>query len=221
MRTIRKIGLLSLLAVATLFVQNASATLEPLLPVSSYSNGDWQGFRLYNEEIIPGVFLRGRIDFALYDRNHLEYQGEIDWLDELDITEQGRYVYAYQIFNDFTNDSDAAVVYFAIFGLDEEQLDVAEENIGSYDDEHGGIAPTREYLSEDHLRVVWNFDGGLIYKDDHSWFLILTSDSGPVPGDFEIEAQKGTLPVIPEPATIVLLGLGSALAMCTRRKKSF
>jgi len=223
MRMIRKIGLLSLLAVATLFVRNASATLEPLLPESSYSNGDWQGFRFYDEEIEPGVFLRGRVDFALYDTDNLQYQGEIDWLDGLGMTEHGRYVYAYQIFNDY-DASDEAVSYFAIFGLDEEPLDVEEENIGSYYDEQEGIAPTSEYLSEDKLKVVWNFDGGLIYKDNHSWFLVLASDSGPVPGDYEVKTpeEEGELPTpIPEPAMIALLGIGSALAMCTKRIKSF
>lgn len=224
MRMIRKIGLLSLLAVATLLAQDASATLEPLLPESSYSNGDWQGFRFYDEEIEPGVFLRGRIDFALYDTYNPQYQGEIDWLDGLGMTEQGRYVYAYQIFNDY-DASDEAVSYFAIFGLDgEEPLDVEEENIGSYYDEREGIAPTSEYLSEDKLKAVWNFDGGLIYKDNHSWFLILASDSGPVPGDFEVKTpqEQGEPSVpIPEPAMIALLGIGSALVMCTKRRKSF
>lgn len=52
----RRIGLLSVLAVATLLAQTASATLH--LPESSH----YQGETFYSND-----FLRGRIDYAVYD----------------------------------------------------------------------------------------------------------------------------------------------------------
>ena len=85
MRVTREIGFFSLLLLAALLVQNASATLPPMLPTSSYADGAWQGFRIYDEDLGGGDFLRGRVDFAVYDTENLLFPDESAWVGGLDI----------------------------------------------------------------------------------------------------------------------------------------
>jgi hypothetical protein len=223
MRVTREIGFFSLLVLAALFVQNASATLPPMLPTSSYADGAWQGFRLYDESLGGGDFLRGRIDFAVYDtlggnefiEAGFEAQGE------------GQYIYAYQIFNDYEPASDEAVWSFAVFGIDEDgepsgvPLVVDEMSIGSQEDPESGVEPTDAYFGSSNSRGVWEFGGGALFAGEHSWFLVFNSNSGPVPGSYEVKApEEGKFPVsTPEPGTLMLLGIGGALIF-TRRRKS-
>jgi len=222
MKMIIKIWFFSLLVVAALFVQNASAVLMEYLPESSYAGDTWQGYKYYDEDLGDSSYLRGRIDFAVYDTGNLQFPDEADWVSGLAVPGEGQYIYAYQIFNDYPL-SDEAVAYFAVFGVDSTPLDLDEASIGSHEDPGAGIEPSDGYLSADGLKVVWEFGDSagfsFIYKDDHSWFLVFRSNSGPVKGDFEITAPtgQGELP-IPEPATIALLSIGSALFL--RRRKA-
>jgi hypothetical protein len=63
---------------------------------------------------------------------------------------------------------------------------------------------------------------------DHSWLLLLTSESDWVTGDYDVEPVASddlvvpdeSDPAIPEPATLVLLGAGSAFAILRRRQRS-
>lgn len=222
MRVVRKIGILCLLAVATLFVQDAEAVLT-YLPESTYAGDTWRGYRYYDEEPEPGFYLRGRIDFAVYDTENLVLPKEIAWVGELE-TElgemPGQYIYAYQVFNDY-GASDMEVSYFAVYALDNDPIDVYEASIGSFADPGSGVEPTDGSL-ESNLKVIWEFDNGLIYKGDHSWFLVFCSDYSPVEGDYKIKApeDKGTPPVpeVPEPMTIAMLGIGGAVILRRRRK---
>ena len=73
--------------------------------------------------------------------------------------------------------------------------------------------------------MVWEFGGkegfSFIYKGDHPWFLVFSSDSPPVVGGYEIRAlEEGErlTPEILEPGMMALLGIGGAL-MFTRRRK--
>ena len=212
MRTIGKIGLLSLLAVATLFSQNASATLINLtyLPNSAFAEavGNWQGYRLYTGEEDDFNVL---VEFTLYDTQRPDRdQDEIDLANalatELDMTDQ--YIYAYQIWNHTFGT-------FQILDSEGNPINQVLDDIGFYDDGSDGIEPVNTSSAG-----VWWFAGNALIAGKHSWFLVFNSDFGPVPGTFTIESPSD-VPVVPEPAMIVLLGLGSALAMCTRRKKSF
>ena len=226
MRMTRKIGYLCLLLIATLFAQNAYATLAPMLPTSTYATavGNWQGSTYY-DEVIGEDHLYGRIDFAVYDTEGTMSGAEIGFVDAFatDMPQMEQYLYAYQIFNDYEEDSDKAVSYFAVFNLAETTLDVDEENIGSGDDSAGGVEPSSwsldkdEPSDEDNSRVIWNFGGGLIYKGDHSWFLVFSTDSAPVVGDYEIRSQEPEFPV-PEPGTMALFGLGGLLFFRKRSK---
>lgn len=193
-----------------------------MLPESSYidtAGDEWQGSTFYNQTW-GAKLLRGRIDFAVYDTDNLFLTGERMFASQLDLP--GRYVYAYQIFNDL-GASDEAVIYLAVFkpnGM--APLDLDEDSIGSQDDGYGGIQPSGEYFSDDKLRVIWEFKEGAIFKDEHSWFLVLSSNSAPIVGNYEIKGPAD-FPIpeeIPEPAMIALISLGGALVMCRGRRKS-
>lgn len=216
MKMIRKTKFFSLLVIATLFIQNASATM---LPISSYEDGYWQGSRFFYEEITEVSFLSGRMDFAVYDT--LAYPNEFIGDDGYTAPGDGRYIYAYQIFNDQPL-SDEAVAYFSVFQLDENPMDVDVNSIDSEEDTpDSGVEATREYFTGSNVRAVWLFAGQVLMHDEHSWFLVFSSDSPPVPGDYDISAEGGDhVPApIPEPATLILLGLGSAMVLIVRRRK--
>lgn len=216
MKMIRKFGLLSLLLVAILFAQNASATLY--LPPSSYAGGAWQGFRYYYEDLGDDDYLWGRIEFAVYDTD--TYPNEFVGDGGFEAPGEGQYIYAYQIFNDDPA-SDEAVGYFSVFAIDGAPLDVDEDSIGSQEDPGGGVEPTKEGFTSSNLEAFWEFDNGVIYKGDHSWLLVFSSNAAPVAGDYKIRAAgKGQLGVspVPEPGTLTLLGLGATAAFIRRRK---
>jgi hypothetical protein len=214
MRVISKIRLLSLLVVATVFVQGASATL---LPISSYEDGYWQGSRFY-DEVVGESYLRGRIDFAVYDT--VAYPGEFISVD-IENEFEGQYIYAYQIFNDYLA-SEEAVAYFAVFNVEETPMDVHEDSIDSVEDTpDSGVAATWKRFDDSNVKAVWEFGPGILVAGEHSWFLVFSSDRAPVPGDYKISAERGEVPIppeIPEPSMIALFGIGSATLFVRRRR---
>ena len=206
-----KTRLLSLLVVATLLVQSASATL---LPISSYEDGYWQGSRYYDVPV-DDSYLRGRIDFAVYDT--VAYAGEFISVD-IENQFEGRYIYAYQILNDYPA-SEEAVQYFAVFNLEEVPMDVYEDSIDSVEDTpDSGVAATWKDFEGSTVKAVWEFGAGILIAGEHSWFLVFSSDRSPVPGDYEISNVRGEFPAVPEPGMIALLGIGGAMLFAGRRR---
>jgi len=203
---IKKFRLFSILVAATLFAQNASATLAPLLE-SSYHDG----FVFYYEGS-----LFGRIDFAVYDTQDTEYGDE--YLD-VGITKpgDGRYIYAYQIFNDYYSSLES-VAYFALLDINGNSISI--DSITSQEDPEKGIEPGSMYFNGDEYKVAWEFDGGAGYviAGEHSWFLIFSSDKDWEAGSYEIKGPDDIPIPIPEPATLALLGISGMLTILRRRK---
>jgi len=200
----------SVVLVAALLCAEAAATLVPMLPESSHYDG-----RLFYDLPSGDGFLRGRIDFAVYDTELYpdEYVGGGGY----PVPGDGRYIYAYQIFNDYES-SDMAVEVFAILGIAEETV----HSIGSEADPESGIEPTDAYL--DAGEGVWQFQDALVYAGDHSYFLLMTSDNDWVEGNYRIEApESDILPApntIPEPSLIILFGGGFLFAFATGRRRN-
>jgi len=198
---IGKISFVGLFVVAVLFTADAPATL--LLPDSSHYEGS-----TYYDIILVDGFLRGRIDFAVYDT-----LGGNEFLNAgYSAPGDGQFIYVYQIFNDYPL-SDEAVAYFAILGIQGAPVD----GIGAEEDPSTGVEPSDEYFTPSE--GVWQFDGGLVYAGEHSWFLVLTSDTDWVPGEYQITtAEDNPFPVpIPEPGMLTLLAIGTAMIIKKRK----
>lgn len=215
MRVIRKIGFFSLLIVATFLVQNTSATIKDLiyLPDSSYAarEGKWQSNLQYEKDDFNLL-----IEFAVYDA--WNDPDDFTWAGELDIPETDQYIYAYQIFTH--SDGTEDVGYFGLLNLDGTAVDEAlMHSTCSQDDLFGGVAPTP---TASETQGIWKFDGGVLVTGEHSWFLIFSSEFAPVAGSYEIKAPEGEPPIpSPEPSTLALLGLGSAMLFRRRRKSAW
>ncbi|MHC4060647.1 MAG: PEP-CTERM sorting domain-containing protein [Planctomycetota bacterium] len=200
----KKPGILVLLLVSILLTRNAGATLMPMLESSFH-----EGYVFYDEG-----GLRGRIDFAVYDTEHAEYGDE--YLDiGIEAPGEGRYIYAYQIFNDFIV-SEEAVAYFALLGIDESTID----GIGSQEDPESGVQPGDTYVDGDESKAVWEFNGSDMYvwAGEHSWFLLFSSEHAPVEGDYEIRGPDSVMVPAPEPSTVALLGFGSVIFFIKRKR---
>ena len=198
----KKIVLLCFLFVVVLFANNASATLT-----SSYYDGT-----TYYDLPWNGGYLRGHIDFAVYDDRQ-----EYELVTGFDAPGSYEYVYAYQIFNDDLF-SDEAMVYFAVLGVEADTT----SGIGCENYLTGGIepTPTDEYFDGVDLKVVWEFKDVFIYKNKHSWLLVFSSTQDWLPGEYEIKGPGFPAPTpVPEPATLVLLGISSAWLLNKNRKR--
>jgi hypothetical protein len=160
------------------------------------------------------------IEFAVFDTQSVDYEG----LNGVQPEGDGRFMYAYQVFNDYYSD---AIPYFNIYGIGEGAVD-SNEDIGTADDP-GGIDATSAYFNSDFSKGTWTFEDGTLVFDENSVFLILFSNSSWVAGSYDF-AVDDDVPVpdagepsgnddnttIPEPATLLLLAAGSWLV---RRRK--
>jgi hypothetical protein len=207
----KKIRLLSLLLVATLFGQNASATL---LPYSSHYRG-----RSYFDN--AGV--TGQVEFAVYDT--LGPYGN-EWTGAgFAAPGVGQYIYAYQIFNDVG--SADAIEFFTIMGIDDPPTPHNLIGINTINSQNPwedypliteGVAPTGTEINLSETRATWEFAGGILVAGEYSWFLILSSANDWVQGKYQMETAGG-FPITgnPEPCTLALLGLGGTILFAKRR----
>ena len=177
-------------------------------------DGAWQGHSIYE----VGDF-NVLVDFAVYDSQHLdpdEYKDEFDFVNGLgDMS--GRYIYAYQVFNHPDGVED--IGSFGIQDSDGNSIDPSlMADTDSHNDSQGGIAPVDPSPSQG----TWLFSenaAGLVIPGTHSYFLVLSSDSTPVEGTYEIKKPEPfPVPDVPEPTTIALLGLGGTMLLTRKRK---
>ena len=201
----RRIVIFAFAFIALLDAGDVFAQMVEILPESSY----YYGHTHYDEQTEDDGYLRGRIDFAVYDTESETYVNEFTGEPDGFVNPgTGRYIYAYQIFND-SDLSDEAVAYFAILGIDDDMVN----GTSWQDDQAGGIPPTDPTPPPEGV-WIWEFEGGFVYASEHSTFLVFSSDLGWGPGSYEIRApQEDDFPIpVPGPATIALLGLGGAAA---------
>jgi len=222
----KKIIFLGLFAAAILCVNVAEATFSRVLPSSTH----YQGFVYYNETVdhpLGGtVTLRGRIDFAVYNRDNLQNGEETAFVDNYvataGVSEDDRFIYAYQIINDVDFYSDGDVGYFEVLGLlpDESTFSINPDlmnNTTAVDDGAGGVAPEPVDSVE---AGIWEWLDNLVEGGtDHSQFLLYSSVNDWVKGTYRMDiTQEGDFPVAPEPATLAMLGAGSVMLLRRRRK---
>ena len=208
----KRIKLLSLLFVATLFVQNAAATI---LPYSSHYQG-----RLYFSD----ANVTGYVDFAVYDT--LAPYGN-EWTFTAPGT--GQYIYAYQIFSDAG--SSAAIEFFTIMGIDDPPTLHNLDGINTMNTQNpwegyplitGCVAPTNSFSNTNpgETRATWEFAGGILVADKYSWFLIFSSPNDWTEGRYDMSPPAGDdiVPTPnPEPCTLALLGLSSTILFAKRK----
>ncbi|NIP27423.1 MAG: PEP-CTERM sorting domain-containing protein [Phycisphaerae bacterium] len=208
----KKITFLCLFVAATLFVRSASAATMTIMPESSHYQG-----RSYFRTLTADGILSGRVEYAVYDSqggNEFSLAGGT-----------GRYTYAYQVFND-GEDTASALEYFAVLGIGEGAIYDLVTDISSVDDGSGGIDCTAMYFGAHDAatgpeNAVWEFEGGILQTNAHSFFLVISSDYDYATGTYQV--IKSTSPITPipnpEPSTIALLGIGGMMTLVRRRKR--
>jgi hypothetical protein len=208
----KEIRFFSLLLITALFVQNASAAL--LLPYSSH----YQGRSYFDNDGMTGF-----VEFAVYDTqyyNEWEGSGFVS-------PGNGQYIYAYQIFCD--SDS-SAIGSFSIMGIDPSHTLAGINTMSSQDPwvdsqllSEEAIEPTDMGANPNQTQATWEFwgdTGAILIHDEYSWFLIFSSDNDWIIGRYEVSSSldDGTIIIPnPEPCTVALLGIGSALLFRKRR----
>ena len=202
---------LFLLFAVAMFAPAASA-----LPLTGTVSG-WGPNSVSFQYSHDGRTIEGWVDYAVYD----DYPGNI--------LSGEQYVYVYQIFNSGLSDVDIESLSIGI-------LDDADVGIIGYDGYGvpGGTVPTYSYFSPGsgsaqsavYLFLPTLIGEGVIEDGDESVLLVFTSVDGPTDGFGIIQGGGiGTmvehLPTpVPEPATVILLGIGSAFLAVTGRRKT-
>lgn len=160
--------------------------------------------------------MTGYIDFGVYD-DRAAFESDFS-SQGLTAPGDGNYVYAYRITQ--SDVSASAISYFAILGLDEEDV----SGFGALDDNFGGVQPSGYGFTDDDGYWEWSSPNyGFIQQSESSWLLVYSSDYDWKPGDYEMKGAEDDFPVIdkgevPEPTMLALLVAGGAFLF--RRKRS-
>jgi hypothetical protein len=138
---------------------------------------------------------------------------------------QNKYIYAYQIFNSVGSNTN--IKLFSIDILD----GVAINNI-TYSQTPGISSGVIPHLTKElHGSVTWKFNNNPITPGEHSAVVLFTTNFSPAAGGAishagNIDGFSGlsvatpSLTTVPEPATLVILGLGSLILYKRRPKAS-
>ena len=197
MKVMKAIGFLSVLAVATVLVQNASA-----LPNSSMT--DWEGHRTVDQVYV---------EWAVYGIS------ENPWA-QVVFPSQDQYVYAYQI----ANLGDTPIQSFCLlesFGGDRVDWSSRANATQAVAYQVGKMPDPNPTAAQGEWE--WSSAGdGFISNNGYSAILIFGSPFAPKAGGFVVNSDKGVPPRpgdVPEPATLALIGIASAMFAAKRGKK--
>lgn len=195
--------------VTMLCLQSASATLlVGLMPESSYDDGGWTGSSLYDQD---GMY--ALVEYSVYDRD-----GGNEFEDVGGFTNpgEGQYIYAYQVFSHPSLGTEE-INLFTLLDITGAAIDDLEmDGATAIDDGDEGLAPGA--LEPTDGTWEWTF-GSYIQQGDHSWLLVFSSDAAPVEGSYSLNSPGGeSIAVLPEPCTLILLGLGSCLLLRKERR---
>ncbi|MFC1676211.1 PEP-CTERM sorting domain-containing protein [Planctomycetota bacterium] len=222
----RKIILFTLIVYGMVFIQSAQAALldPPDLPDGSIYSGE-----SYRQIETNGGYLAVRVDFAVYDTeaNPDAWGGE----NGFDNPGGGQYIYAYRIVN-YEDYSTEALGSFGLLnenGQDVNEADAAIMGTGWEND------MTEEDISPESTPTAssWSFNG-FFFPNERSSLLVISSNHSWTKGDYSLGAYQdpdfpvaeeiaggGDVLLNPEPATIMLLGVGGVTIIAKfRRKKS-
>ena len=198
--------MLCVIIVMGVFTQNSLA-----LPYSTYGyDNGWEGYKTYNQS---GVDLT--VVFNVYDT--VANPTEFTWNGGTSFTD--RYIYAYQI----TNNSDSQDISLFTL-LDKSNNPISQQLMHSTCSQSDGsslsVAPDPEVSAQQGI-WEWTASGGFISAGKNSWYLIFGSDNAPTKGSFKVSTASETEPPIPtpEPCTLALIGIASAMFAAKRGKK--
>jgi hypothetical protein len=216
--------LLLFLLFAVLLTQTSSALL-----VGTSSHYD--GYTVFNDTLSNGSYALVMIEFAVYDNRDGQSGGSefesvfsSQGVTPPDADEFGDFIYAYKIFNH--SSSEDMISYFALLGLDEVENGMSD--LGAYDDGTDGAQPSDYSFSGGDC--VWQWlgfgeegDGSLRFIDlgDQSWLLVFSSSNDWTKGEYElrgIEESDLPAPEVPEPAVVILLGVGGTCLLRRKRR---
>lgn len=194
---------LSIIMVMAVLAQNALA-----LPSSSLDGGKWGGYDTYSD----GAGLSVEVVFNVYTAS----SGEFTWEGQVAMPSTDKYIYVYQVFN--SGSSSENIDSFKVLNSDKSDVSssVMHQTCSQIDSTGTGISPDPAVSA---IQGVWVWDG--IVAGKYSWYLIFSSDYAPTKGDFAINTASTTPPPAPtpEPATIALVGVASALYAAKRGRK--
>jgi hypothetical protein len=207
--------IVSVIFAAGILTQSAMA-----LPYSTYGDqNNWSGYKSYNEDGIKMTLI-----FNVYDT--VAHPTEFTWNSSATGTTKpagDRYVYAYQIINDSTSQD------ISLFNLLDKSKNPLSQQLmhascSQWDGSSLSVGPSPQVATQ---QGIWEWSaasGGLLSAGKNSWYLIFSSDNAPTKGSFKVEASSGTDPAVPgedvpEPCTLALFGIASALYAAKRGRK--
>lgn len=141
---------------------------------------------------------------------------------KIDAPGEGRYIYAYQIFNEYNS---SGIEFLSLQGIEEGAIK-STSDVGSVESD-GGIAPTDRFLNAEATVATYEFGNGAIEVGENSWFLTIRSDGKPKAGTFTFQPPTdgdvlipgpGDSNPIPEPLTLSLMLLGAGAVLKKSKK---